>query len=196
MAARLPRTRASSRPISTSRCSNHAAARQPKGRPITWQQADALALPFEDRSFDAVACQFGAMFFPDKVQGYREARRVLKPGGRFFFNVWDRIEDNEFADVVTQALAAMFPHDPPRFMARTPHGYHDVEKIRERSYSRGFFRVSIEAVRDALFSPAPVHAGDGGVFVLVGGTPLRNDTDRADDVALVVQRQHAAAAPG
>ena len=53
---------------------------------------------------------------------------MLKPGGRFFFNVWDRIEDNEFADVVTQALAAVFPDDPPRFMARTPHGYHDVER--------------------------------------------------------------------
>ena len=107
---------------------NQAAAQQPTDRRITWQQADALALPFEDRTFDVVACQFGAMFFPDKVQGYREARRVLKPGGRFFFNVWDRIEDNEFADVVTQALAAVFPNDPPRFMARTPHGYHDVEK--------------------------------------------------------------------
>ena len=108
---------------------DRAAARQLQiGRLIAWQQADALALPFEDRAFDVVACQFGAMFFPDKVQGYREARRVLKPGGRFFFNVWDRIEDNEFADVVTQALAAMFPDDPPRFMARTPHGYHDVEQ--------------------------------------------------------------------
>ena len=62
---------------------DHAAAQQPPDRRLTWQQADALALPFEDRTFDVVACQFGAMFFPDKVQGYREARRVLKPGGRF-----------------------------------------------------------------------------------------------------------------
>ena len=69
------------------------------------------------------------MFFPDKVQGYREARRVLQPGGRFLFNVWDEIAENEFADVVTQALAELFPHDPPRFMARTPHGYHDRAAI-------------------------------------------------------------------
>ncbi len=94
---------------------------------IEWRQADALALPFADQSFDAVTCQFGAMFFPDKVQGYKEARRVLRPGGHFFFNVWGPIADNEFADTVTDALAVLFPHDPPRFMARTPHGYHDVE---------------------------------------------------------------------
>jgi len=91
-------------------------------RRVAWQPADALALPFGDGSFDAVACQFGAMFFPDRVKGFAEARRVVKNGGGFFFNVWDRIEDNEIADVVTQALATVFPHDPPRFMARTPHG--------------------------------------------------------------------------
>ncbi len=76
---------------------------------FTWQQADALALPFEDQKFDVVVCQFGAMFFPDKVAAYREARRVLKPGGHLFFNVWDRISANEFADVVIEALAALFP---------------------------------------------------------------------------------------
>ena len=75
---------------------DHAKARQPADSRIEWRQADALALPFEDRSFDAVACQFGVMFFPDKVQGYKEARRVLKPGGHFFFNVWDRIRRKRF----------------------------------------------------------------------------------------------------
>src|SRR5262249_48353289 len=77
---------------------------------------------------------------------YREARRVLKPRGHFFFNVWDRISENEFADVVTQALATLFPQDPPRFMARIPHGYHDVEKIREELVAAGFKEISIETV--------------------------------------------------
>src|SRR5450759_1348840 len=104
---------------------DHAKARQSHNGRIEWRQADAQALPFQDQSFDAVACQFGVMFFPDKVQGYKEARRVLKPGGHFFFSVWDKISENDFADVVTQALAGLFPQDPPRFMARTPHGYHD-----------------------------------------------------------------------
>ena len=66
-----------------------------------------LALPFEDQTFDAVACQFGVMFFPDKLQGYKEARRVLRSGGRFLFNVWDRISENVFAQVVTEALAGL-----------------------------------------------------------------------------------------
>src|SRR5574337_730938 len=67
-------------------------------RPVEWRQADALALPFGDGAFDAVVCQFGAMFFPDKSRAFSEARRVLKPGGLFIFNVWDRIAENEFAD--------------------------------------------------------------------------------------------------
>src|SRR4029077_14521297 len=100
-----------------------AAKQQAGDRRIEWRQADALALPFPAESFDVVVCQFGAMFFPEKVAAYKEARRVLRSGGHFMFNVWDQISANEFADVVTQALAAVFPDDPPRFMARTPHGY-------------------------------------------------------------------------
>ena len=102
------------------------AAAKTKARNVSWRQADALALPFEDGAFDAVACQFGVMFFPDKRAGYREALRVLAPGGRFVFSVWDRIEDNEVPRIVTDAVAALFPGDPPRFLARTPHGHHDT----------------------------------------------------------------------
>src|SRR5438105_936996 len=98
------------------------AAAQPGAARISWQQADAAALPFEDARFDAVVCQFGVMFFPDKPGGYREAARVLKPGGRFLFNIWDRIEANIFAQVTTEALIAIFPDDPPLFLARTPYG--------------------------------------------------------------------------
>jgi ubiquinone/menaquinone biosynthesis C-methylase UbiE len=122
------------------------AARQLAEERIAWRQADACALPFEPNRFDAVACQFGAMFFPDRPQCYREARRMLRPEGHFFFNVWDRIDENEFAGAVTDALVAVFPDDPPRFMARTPHGYHDVDAIRADLATAGFEHVSIESV--------------------------------------------------
>ena len=125
---------------------DEAAKRQPGDTRIECKQADALALPFADASFDVVACQFGTMFFPDKVQGYREARRVLRSRGRLMFNVWDKIAANEFADIITQALAEIFPHDPPRFMARTPHGYHDGEQIRRELNVAGFSAISVTAV--------------------------------------------------
>jgi ubiquinone/menaquinone biosynthesis C-methylase UbiE len=82
-----------------------------------------MQLPFAEGMFDVVACQFGVMFFPDKLMAFAEAWRVLWPGGTFLFNAWDRIEENAFADTVTTALASVFPDDPPRFMARVPHGY-------------------------------------------------------------------------
>lgn len=98
-------------------------------RPVEWRQADAMQLPFPNASFDVVTCQFGVMFFPDKSKAFAEARRVLRPGGVFLFSVWDSIEHNEFADAVTQALASRFPVNPPRFMARVPHSYHDPAAI-------------------------------------------------------------------
>ena len=111
---------------------------------IVWQQADALDLPFDDHEFDAVVCQFGVMFFPDRVAGYREARRVLAPGGRFLFNVWDRIEENAFAHAVTEALSGLYPEDPPLFLARTPHGHHDARRICAELASAGFADVTVE----------------------------------------------------
>ena len=105
-------------------------------RPVAWRQADAMQLPFEEAQFDAVVCQFGVMFFPDKPKVFSEARRVLRPGGVLLFNVWDRIEENEFAHTVTTALESLFPQDPPRFLARTPHGYHDLARVERRSSAR------------------------------------------------------------
>jgi ubiquinone/menaquinone biosynthesis C-methylase UbiE len=154
---------------------DQASRRQAHGAP-QWKQADALALPFDDRSFDVVACQFGVMFFPDKVQGYKEARRVLRPGGRFLFNVWDRIEENEFADVVTQALARVFPQDPPRFMARTPHGHHDVGRIREDLKEAGFTDIAVDAVDATSKAASPRHAA----VAYCQGTPLRNEIEARD----------------
>jgi ubiquinone/menaquinone biosynthesis C-methylase UbiE len=159
---------------------DRAAARQPKDDRVSWRQADALALPFADQSFDLVACQFGAMFFPDKIQGYREARRVLKPGGRLLFNVWDKISENEFADVVTQALAAQFPHDPPRFMARIPHGYFDADTVRKQLAAAGFTNISVDAVEHRSRAPSPRHPA----VAYCQGTPLRSEIEERDAARL------------
>jgi ubiquinone/menaquinone biosynthesis C-methylase UbiE len=169
---------------------DHARARLSHDGRIEWRQADAQALPFADQSFDAVACQFGVMFFPDKPLGYREARRVLRPGGHFFANVWDRISENEFADVVTQALATLFPHDPPRFMARAPHGYHDVEQIRRDLKAAGFDNVSLEAVDATSKAASPRDPA----IAYCQGTPLRNEIEARDASKLEEATRKAAEA--
>ena len=128
------------------------------------------------------------MFFPDKVQGYREARRVLKPGGRFLFNVWDRIEENDFAHVVTEALAGVFPDDPPRFMARTPHGHHDVGRIRKDLEAAGFADVSVDAVDATSKAASPRHAA----VAFCQGTPLRNEIEARDASRLEAATDQAA----
>jgi len=160
-------------------------------RPVQWQQADAMALPFPDAQFDAVVCQFGAMFFPDKSKAFSEARRVLEPGGVFIFNVWDRISENEFADIVTTALEAVFPEDPPRFLARTPHGYHD-RSIIERDLANGGFtkspRIATVAARSRAAS-ASVPA-----IAYCQGTPLRNEIESRDASRLAEATDVAAAA--
>ncbi len=155
---------------------DYAANRQGSDERITWRQADALALPFDDASFDAVVCQFGVMFFSDRVAGYAEARRVLKPGGRFLFNVWDHISANEFAHVVTEAAASVFPDDPPRFLARTPHGYHDVDLIRDELREVGFSHISIATLEETSSAPSPRHPA----IAYCEGTPLRNEIETRD----------------
>jgi SAM-dependent methyltransferase len=146
-------------------------------RAVQWRQADAMQLPFEDRTFDAVVCQFGVMFFPEKGRAFAEARRVLRPGGLFIFNVWDRIQENEFADTVTTALESVFPQDPPRFLARTPHGYHDPQTI-ERDLAGGGFTKSPRIVTVAARSRAD--SSRIPAIAYCQGTPLRNEIEARD----------------
>jgi SAM-dependent methyltransferase len=146
-------------------------------RPVVWRQADAMQLPFPDATFDAVVCQFGVMFFPDKAKAFSEARRVLGPGGVFIFNVWDRIADNEFADTVTTALEVLFPESPPRFLARTPHGYYDSSTIERDLASGGFAAspaISTVAARSRATSPRIP------AIAYCQGTPLRNEIEARD----------------
>jgi ubiquinone/menaquinone biosynthesis C-methylase UbiE len=150
-------------------------------RPVQWRQADAMQLPFDDAVFDAVVCQFGVMFFPDKAQAFSEARRVLKPGGVLFFNAWDRIEKNEFPHTVSAALANFFPADPPRFMERTPHGYHDVAVIAQDLEQAGFTAspqiTTVAARSQAASARIPAVA-------FCQGTPLRNEIEARDKSSL------------
>jgi SAM-dependent methyltransferase len=146
-------------------------------RPVEWHQADAMNLPFRDEEFDAVVCQFGVMFFPDKSKAFSEARRVLKRGGIFIFNVWDKIAENEFADTVNNALESMFPEDPPRFMARTPHGYYDRTTITQDLASGGF-QKSAQIVTVTTCSRAQSPRVPAIAFCQA--TPVRNEIEARD----------------
>jgi ubiquinone/menaquinone biosynthesis C-methylase UbiE len=166
------------------------AARHPITREVAWQQADACAPPFPHASFDAVVCQFGAMFFPDRVQAYAEARRMLSDDGVLLFNVWDGIAENEFADEVTSALAAHFPGASLRFLTRTPHGYHDRARIEADLAAAGFTTVRTDIVTarsraDSARVPAIAYCQ---------GTPLRGEIEALGEDALVEATDVAAAA--
>lgn len=141
---------------------------------VRWQVADAMTLPFDDESFDIVACQFGAMFFPDKVGGYREAARVLRPGGSFVFNVWDRIQTSLVAHVVTEALCAAAPDDSLDFLRRTPHGHFDVQTIERDLTAAGYEDIRIEPANGT----SRTTAHDGAV-AYCHGTPLRGEIEQS-----------------
>jgi SAM-dependent methyltransferase len=160
-------------------------------RLVEWRQADAMQLPFPDASFDAVVCQFAAMFFSDKAKAFSEARRVLRAGGHFIFSVWDRIKENEFADVVTNALAIRYPNDPPRFLARTPHGYHDIAVVAGDLARAGFIHspeFATVAERSRADSPSIP------AIAYCQGTPLRNEIEARDPSGVIEATDVAAKA--
>lgn len=141
---------------------------------IIWRQADAMQLPFPDESFDAIVCQFGVMFFPEKAKAFAETRRVLRPGGVFIFNTWDRIEDNELAETVMHAMAQHFPDNPAAFFARIPHGYYDTPIV-ARDLAYGGFTATPEITTLALRARA-ASAHDAAV-AFCQGSPLRNEIE-------------------
>jgi ubiquinone/menaquinone biosynthesis C-methylase UbiE len=165
------------------------AAQAPTKREIEWRQADAMQLPFADETFDAVICQFGVMFFPDRPKAYAEAYRVLKPGGVFLFNVWDSLEDNDFANAVNAAMETVFPSDPPRFLPRTPYSYFNETVIAQDLAKAGFKTVpsceTVTCYTTAATPDVPAHA-------ICLGTPLR--TEIQNNNAAMLDKAIAAAA--
>jgi SAM-dependent methyltransferase len=147
------------------------AQRQGTSRAVTWDVVDAQSLPYDEGSFDVVVCQFGAMFFPDKVTAFAEAARVLRPGGRLELAVWDRIEANDFGAAVAAALRELFPDDPPAFLERMPYSYHAPDVIVADLVAGGFIAPDpVERVEHRARAESPeVVAG-----AFCGGTPLRD----------------------
>ena len=157
------------------------AARIGTVRPVAWRQLDAMELPFEQATFDAVVCQFGVMFLPDKPRAFGEARRVLRPGGQFVFNAWSAIAMNDFANAIQHALDTLFPADPPRFMTRTPHGYHDAAAIARDIAAAGFTSVpQIETVAFTSRAVSPRIAARA----YCEGTPWRGEIEARDPSGL------------
>ncbi|BBH17955.1 ubiquinone/menaquinone biosynthesis methyltransferase [Nocardioides baekrokdamisoli] len=156
-----------------------AALRRTASERVTWDVADALDLRYPDASFDVVTCQFGAMFFPDRVRGYAEARRVLKPGGSFVFTVWDTIENNAISDVVTQALRLEAGEVELDFLVRTPYGHAQDDTLTSELIEAGFTDVALSRVDGVCITDAR----DGAIAVCEG-TPLRGEIERHPTMTL------------
>ncbi|HET7755267.1 MAG TPA: class I SAM-dependent methyltransferase [Anaeromyxobacteraceae bacterium] len=147
---------------------------------VRWSPADAMRLPFEDGRFDLVACQCAVMFFPDRAAAFREARRVLAPGGAYLVSVWDDLARNEVARIVNDAVASLFPQAPPDFMARVPHGHGDPLRIERELRAGGFAQVECEAVSRRSRAASARDAALG----VCEGTPLRHEILARDPAGL------------
>jgi ubiquinone/menaquinone biosynthesis C-methylase UbiE len=144
------------------------AAQRVESGKVTFRQANAQELPFEDGSFDLVVCQFGAMFFPNRVLGHSEAHRVLRNGGRYLLAIWDRIERNALTDIAQQILIDMFPDDPPLFMREGPFSYADPSRIKSDLHDAGFDTVEIETIEKPSLAASAREAAEA----LCYGTPM------------------------
>jgi len=166
------------------------AAQRVRSAAVSFQAADAQDLPFGDGSFDLVLCQFGVMFFPDRVRAYREANRVLKRGGLFLFNAWDSLAANPAPEAAARAVAGLFPDDPPAFFERVPFGYFDKARIEKDLLAAGFEDVVVETVAKRSRAADPREAAVG----LCMGTPLRAEIEARDASRLEEATVAAAAA--
>jgi ubiquinone/menaquinone biosynthesis C-methylase UbiE len=157
---------------------------------VTFQPADATALPFGDGSFDAVVCQFGIMFFPDKPKSFGEVHRVLKPGGRIFFSVWDAHRYNPFGRIAHEVVGRFFPENPPQFYT-VPFSCHAIDPVKEWVQDAGFTDLDISVVRLEKTVPDSASFARGMIF----GNPLSEQIkerggDPEEVVAMVLQELH------
>jgi len=115
------------------------------GEAVAFRAADATALPFDDGSFDAIVCQFGVMFFPDKDKSYREVFRVLAAGGHYVFSIWDSHRHSPIGRIAHEVIGSFFPTDPPQFQS-VPFAYR-FEPIKESLIDAGFANISANVLK-------------------------------------------------
>ena len=147
---------------------------------VRFQAADAQDLPFDDQCFDLVICQFGVMFYPDKLVANREAFRVLRPGGRYLLVIWDSLDKNPASKAIHEAVASEFPGDPPAFLQRVPFGYADLELVTADLMAAGFDDLEFETIGHRSRAPSALDAAAG----LCQGSPLRSEIEARDRNAL------------
>jgi ubiquinone/menaquinone biosynthesis C-methylase UbiE len=173
-------------------------AKEKRGRlsGVRYQQADALALPFEDAAFDVVVCQFGIMFFPDQAKGIAEMARVLRPGGLLAFNVWDSLERNRVANLALETIASFFEADPPDFLS-VPFGYHEIDRIKDLLHQAGFAAMDISVVEATIERPDARHPARGFVEGNPGIIEIREraSADPDDIIEAVADAYEAAFGP-
>lgn len=133
---------------------------------VEFQIADALALPFEDGSFDAVVCQFGLMLFPEQEPAACEAYRVLRPGGVWLASTWNSLAENPIADLANQVCRSFYDEDSPPFF-EAPFSMYDPAELRRIFESAGFREVTVEDVRCESAAPT----GEEAALGLLEGSP-------------------------
>ena len=158
---------------------------------VSFRQADALDLPFDDASFDLTVCQFGVMFYPDKVQGNAEARRVLRDGGRYLIAIWDRIERQGLSNLAFESTSQLFPDNPPMFMKRGPFSYYEPEWIERDLRAAGFEDIDIETVEAKSCSASAEDAARGLVYGSPMGVELEDYGSGALDAVFELLSQSA-----
>ncbi len=154
-----------------------------EGDNLRFSVADAMDLPFEEARFDLMVCQFGVMFFPDKVASFREAARVIKPGGRYVFNVWSAMSENPFSQMAHEVARQFFPDDPPGFY-KVPFHYGDPQLVKADLAEAGWGDIRYETIRLSKRIEAPETFAKALVF----GNPLIDEIRSrggvsSDDVA-------------